>query len=520
VELAAFTGAYSYLHRQVPLLYRHQPCDEAKAANYLIAKANDKHVPEEFKLVRRRGQYALFRREGGCDAPPADHDDMLDGADDMGLTRAPVRQPDRRELRIKAGTSSAAFVQGFGNGEHVECRNARWATARVSTLAFELEPAGGAYEFSFAARPFWRTMPQSVQIALNGKRLEDFELEEGWESYQVPVPPSVLQRGRNVMEFRFARTAKPGTEDQRDLAVLFDQVVLTPVATEVSIDAGSPAARVNLGSGFSGDESDGARSYVWSNAERSELRFTLGGPSVPHVLQFEGAAYRPIAPLNVSVAVNGKPAGDVLVPARWTQSTLLLGAGLIQPGVNEISLAYQSTARPVDREPPAGDSRQLAVMYDRVKIAALPKSDLCDIGSPEARAQMLSGWSVDEREEERTFSWNDGGSSTLAIYSPDATDAARALKVTHQAFQAVVPVHVRVKVNGRFIGAFEASSRWETSELPIPGDQHWTGTALVEFSYDKSGRPSDSNPPSPDRRLLSVRFDRIELMEQVDQPDR
>jgi hypothetical protein len=84
----------------------------------------------------------------------------------------------------------------------------------------------------------------------------------------------------------------------------------------------------------------------------------------------------------------------------------------------------------------------------------------------------------------------------------------------------VVPVHVRVKVNGRFIGAFEASSRWETSELPIPGDQHWTGTALVEFSYDKSGRPSDSNPPSPDRRLLSVRFDRIELMEQVDQPDR
>jgi GPI mannosyltransferase 3 len=515
---AAFTGGYSYLHRKVPLLYRHRACEEAKVANYLIAKTNNKNVPSAFTPLQSRGEYSLFRREGSCEPPPADYDDMLEGADDMGLGRAPIRQPDKRELRITAGGSAAAFVKGFSNGEHVECRTARWAVGTHSVLAFPLEPTGGAYTLTFGARPFWRTLPQTAAVTLNGQRLGNFELTDGWEGYQAAVPPSALRRGQNSLEFRFARTARPGTEDQRDLAVLFDQFTLAPIASELTIDFGSAEARQYLGQGFSGDENNGQRSFVWSDAKASDVKFTVGGAKVPHVLSLLASAYHRVAPVTVDLTLNGKASGSFEVPARWVQLGLMIPPGVVQPGVNTLVLAYRKTGIPKELEPPAVDTRDLAVMYDQLSIAALPEGELVDLGAAPARAHLLSGWSSDEREENRTFVWNDGPHSVLAMQAPNGGDGTRALRVKSEAFQPALPLHADVKINGRSVGKLEAQAAWSTAELPIPDDlmeRH----LLIEFTYSKFARPSDSIPGSKDRRPLSMRFDSVEIVEGVRQPE-
>ena len=208
---AGFTGGFSYLHRNVPLLYRHQACDATSTANYIIA-APQSEVPRDYSLVDARDGYRLLRRAGACAPPPAGYDEMLEGADDMGLYRAPIVQPDRSELNIAAGSSAAAFVSGFSHGEKLECRDVRWAMGKSSRVVFPLEPTGGAYSFTFSAQPYFRALPQTTKVSLNGKPLADFSMSEGWGGYQAAVRSDRLRQGQNTLDFSFrTRRAPRGT---------------------------------------------------------------------------------------------------------------------------------------------------------------------------------------------------------------------------------------------------------------------------------------------------------------------
>jgi len=66
----AWTGGYTYLHREVPIFFDKEPRNFA-ASNYAIG-APDEKLPAGWRVLHARGKYALWRRDGTCSAVPAD----------------------------------------------------------------------------------------------------------------------------------------------------------------------------------------------------------------------------------------------------------------------------------------------------------------------------------------------------------------------------------------------------------------------------------------------------------------
>jgi hypothetical protein len=507
---AAFTGGYSYLHRHVPVMYRFQACNDVKAANYVIAARADTNVPPEYELVESRDAYGLYRREGKCE-PPADFSDMLDGSEDMGFARAPIQQPDSHELRISAGSSASAFVRGFSNGEHAECKLVRWAVGTSSRMAFPLDPERGGYSLSFTAEPYGRALPQHVRVTLNDHRLADFPMEEGWHGYQAFVPARLLKHGENTIDFAFARAVQATGEDKRVLAVLFDQITLSPAETSLALDIGTPEARRYLASGFSGDEQNADGTFAWSEGPKSELVVTLPDAPDATVLEVKGLAYHALAPLEVAVGANGKPVGSFRMETGFSRAGILLPRGSLTAGTNKIDFTYARTTKASEHEPGSSDDRELAMLYDRILIAPLPVGLHVDFGTESAHPFMAEGFSVDEADGARRAVWSDGPHSKLWFQSDVDGSEGCALRLVTTAYAPALPLSVEVKVNGHAVGEFTPTSAWETQHIALPASVVVAGTNTVEFAYSHVARPRDVAPPSKDGRELAVRFDKADI---------
>ncbi len=505
---AGFTGGYSYLHREVPLLYRHQLCDDQKSANYLIAAATA-NVPAEFTRVDQSGETALFRRPGKC-SPPEHYDYLLEGAHDMGLNKALIQQPDKKELKISAGTSGSAFVRGWGTGETLGCRSVRWAVGTAAEIAFPLEPTGGTYMLSFTAMPFHRALPQEVTVTLNGKRLGRYPLTDAWTGYQAPISPTQLVRGTNTLKFDFLRATRASENDQRELAALFEQIALSPVPSLAAIDVGSGAGRALLGEGFSADETNGDRSWAWSDGTRSRASVVLAGDDRPHVLQVTALAYAPIAPQAVRVRFNEQLVGVLEIPARWSRRGLLLNAGSVRPGTNHIDFEYASTRRPADEDPTSADSRNLAIMFDEILLEPAPAGTKIDFGHVTAHKHELTGFSSDEMAEGRSVTWSEGSRSAFLL--GDAASGAKHLLSFHmRAFGPLGRVRADVIVNGTPVGYLEPNTSWGTLVVDIAPSVMRANANVVELRYAKTARPADSITGSTDERDLAVQFDWVKL---------
>jgi hypothetical protein len=62
-----FVGGYTYLHRDVPIIW--MPPIDTESANYVLAPA-EFPLPDEYTTVATRGGAKLARRAGSCAAPP------------------------------------------------------------------------------------------------------------------------------------------------------------------------------------------------------------------------------------------------------------------------------------------------------------------------------------------------------------------------------------------------------------------------------------------------------------------
>jgi hypothetical protein len=505
---AGFSGGYSYLHREVPLLYRPQPCDNTKSANYVVAH-KARPVPPPYKRVDESGEYSLFRRPGACADFPKDFDFMLEGADDMGLYKAPLRQADLSELDIAAGTSAEAFTSGWSHGEHLECRQTRWAVGRRAEIQFPLEPLEGPYSLSFSAQPYHRALPQTVDIRVNGHGLGKLRMGSGWVGYQALVPPKVLRTGVNTISFGFSNARHAEGADQRELAVLFDRIRLTPVDSSISVDVGTSEGRTFLTSGFSGDERIGDRTAAWSVGLKSRVTFSTDDRAQQQMLRFVAVAFRDLAPLPVSVVVNGAPAGVISVPARWSLISLPLPASALKDGINTIDLEYPRTVRPRDVDPSSQDDRELALMIDRIAIEALPVVTVIDFGTSAGRLHLLGGWSTDESAQGRTSVWSDGPTSEFAFRVP--SPKACGLTFSLHAYGPTLPQVVDVLVNGQVVGALRPTTAWAKETVQAPASSLVSGVNVVSLRYGTVARPADTVPESKDARALAIRVDSVEL---------
>jgi hypothetical protein len=66
----AWTGGYTYLHRDVPVFFDANPQSLA-ACNYAVG-APDEKLPAAWKRISVHDKFALFRRDGPCAPPPKD----------------------------------------------------------------------------------------------------------------------------------------------------------------------------------------------------------------------------------------------------------------------------------------------------------------------------------------------------------------------------------------------------------------------------------------------------------------
>jgi phosphatidylinositol glycan class B len=64
----AWTGGYTYLHRNVPIFFDTDPRNLA-AANYVVGEGT-LHLPAAWRKVSVHGKYALFHRDGECGPTP------------------------------------------------------------------------------------------------------------------------------------------------------------------------------------------------------------------------------------------------------------------------------------------------------------------------------------------------------------------------------------------------------------------------------------------------------------------
>lgn len=170
-----------------------------------------------------------------------------------------------------------------------------------------------------------------------------------------------------------------------------DSVAVSDLAAETArarvrrevgrIDAGTPAARGHLESGWSVDENAGGTSGVWGTGEASTVVVFLARAR-PVELVFRcqpfvdpGAA----SPQTVSVAVNGRAVGEAIAlePGMHEYGVAVPADALIA-GDNELRFDYGTSRRPAEVLEGSADRRPLAVFWDWIALRGVAEA-----GSPQ-----------------------------------------------------------------------------------------------------------------------------------------
>lgn len=515
---AAFTGGYTYLHRDVPLIYQSELCSAAPA-NYVIGpvKHDAQLLPSAYTLELQRGAWGLYRRSGGC-RPPENVDHMLEGARDMGLVRDPARQASDGSLRFDLRRDGGAFTYGWGNGELLDCDMARWASGKRAAIDFEFNPGGPQYVLSLRARAHELATPQRFAVAVNGERVHVGPLSAQLSTYAIVLPENVLHPGKNRVELAFARTAPAEGDDPRQLAALFRTIEIVPREDDFDVDVARADSRSHLVSGFNPSEQAGETTFAWSEGKSSEVHGVIAWPRSPYVLTAVAEAVPLVRTQNTRVFVNDQLVGTMQFQRRWSTERLIIPANILAKGRNRVRFDYEATARPAAVSRKLRDQRELAVRFARIQLAAIPAARNIDLGTPQARPFLLQGWSGDERDGERTVVWSDGPSASAVLSFEGIRQPI--LRLSAHGYGQGLPINVGVTINGATITSFAAPDGWQELAIPLRGTDPLATGEIVTFHFDHTAKPSDTNPKSPDQRDLALRVDRLwvegQEMEKVD----
>ncbi len=155
--------------------------------------------------------------------------DPVSASEDLLVYRV-RRTPMPDDLIMDFGEPAARAYHGMGwdREEEISGARANWATAMRAQVYVPIETVSD-FQLSFSALPFtYADAPtQIVTVVANDRvRLAPIKLSEGWNTYEMRVPASALQRGLNVLTFEFAYARAPrevmGSDDARPLSVAVD----------------------------------------------------------------------------------------------------------------------------------------------------------------------------------------------------------------------------------------------------------------------------------------------------------
>ncbi len=126
------------------------------------------------------------------------------------------------------------------------------------------------------------------------------------------------------------------------------------------------------------------------------------------------------------------------------------------------------------------------------------------LGSPAARAHLLTGWGLDERDDVRSYVWGLGPVSTFELFSSDTYDAELVLHGRAFTYPGASPQTVEVLVNGQSVGQVEIGQDFERLRLAVPASRLRVGRNRFELRYGRHDVPSEIFPGAVDDRSLAV----------------
>ena len=424
------------------------------------------------------------------------------------LQRAPVGAA----LHVDFGTlaGAASIKSGFYGFEIVEGRTAQWSHGESSVLRFDLSEVSGDYLLRVrAASP----PASSMSVEVNHVDCGTLSVATSMSDSAMYVPRTALRAGHNEIRLAYDHTFRPSERwhrsDSRDLAVLFDELWLEPVAADLHLALGTLEGRMVLYSGFShGGRIDGRRA-VWSDGASSEIVFSLGADPAAYTMTLRAKGR---GTQGVTVQWNDAFESRLTIPPSWTDLSVSVPSGVVLPGRNVVRFTYDSPSRPADEEG-GSDTRLLAVAYEKLAIEPVGPDVRFDFGTPQGRRFLRGGWSVDENIGDRRAVWSIGPSSDLEVpFEPALASAARdgsttaELGFSARSFEGFAPQRVEVTVNGAVVGDVLVGKAFEPHSLAIPREALRSGPNLVRWRYSRVASPNDFAPGVVDTRPLSVAF--------------
>ena len=134
-------------------------------------------------------------------------------------------------LDIGSGEDDRFLVKGWSGAEGDSDLTFRWSTGDESSLVAPIKEAV-TYRLRVRCEPFAYpgSVPQVMQIIVNGKSVESLLLDSGWRDYEVNIPDTSMRVGPNEVRFGYLYAVSPrsvsASSDGRQLAVRFQSIEL------------------------------------------------------------------------------------------------------------------------------------------------------------------------------------------------------------------------------------------------------------------------------------------------------
>ncbi len=144
------------------------------------------------------------------------------------------------------------------------------------------------------------------------------------------------------------------------------------------------------------------------------------------------------------------------------------------------------------------------------RAAVEPETRFLDLGTREARASLLSGWSIDERwHDQFSFVWAMGAAATVRFTRFAAGPFALYFRCRPIDIEGAPPQEVAILVNGTRLGVTRLKPDFDTYRMPIPATALRTGENVLElrFAHFRAEPPVPRGVPEP--RRLAVAWDWI-----------
>ena len=119
-------------------------------------------------------------------------------------------------------------------------------------------------------------------------------------------------------------------------------------------------------------------------------------------------------------------------------------------------------------------------------MAAFRETRAIDIGEPEARTALWSGWGPDERNETDSFVWGGGERSRLRFWVVDRRERVVRLRGWAYPFADGRGVEVGFSLNGREIARRTVPPAATTLQLELPAGELHLGENFLELTYSRA----------------------------------